>query len=351
MSTPQTMKSLITQETKTVAVEEIPVPEIDEDEVLIKNVAIALNPTDWKHVDFTTNVGTIPGCDFSGTVVQIGKSVTNFAVGDHVAGFTQGGMYKDRGAFAEYVKTPADLVWKVPEGTLTHEEAATFGCAYWTAVQALFNPTRLGLTEPPNRAATSEWILIYGGSTSVGLFAVQLAHLAGYKVISTASVKNHQLVKSLGADAVIDYKNPDVVDQIKQITGNSIHIGFDTVSTEPSQELAIKTFGPGSGKLLIILGPSKTAQELRSDVKIQSTLIYTALGRAFQYRQSRYEVQPEDRAHMAAFLKKTPELVRTGAIKPNPVKLWPGGLETVKDGLQYLREGKNSGEKVVYRLA
>lgn len=54
---------------------------------------------------------------------------------------------------------------------------------------------------------------------------------------------------------------------------------------------------------------------------------------------------------MVEFLKKTPELVNSGAVRPNPVKLWPGGLESVKDGLDYLKEGKNSGEKVVYRIA
>lgn len=76
--------------------------------------------------------GTIIGCDFSGTVVQLGKVAAEQAfvkLGDHVAGFVQGGTYRDRGAFAEYVKTPADLVWRVPTGTLTHEEAATMGCA------------------------------------------------------------------------------------------------------------------------------------------------------------------------------------------------------------------------------
>lgn len=54
---------------------------------------------------------------------------------------------------------------------------------------------------------------------------------------------------------------------------------------------------------------------------------------------------------MAQFLKKIPELVKSGAVKPNPVKLWPGGLESVKEGFNYLKEGRNSGEKVVYRIA
>lgn len=80
-------------------------------------------------MDFVQNVGTILGCDFSGYVAQVGKNVTSLKVGQHVAGFTQGGTYPDGGAFAEFVRTGADLVWAVPSGTMSHEEAATLGCA------------------------------------------------------------------------------------------------------------------------------------------------------------------------------------------------------------------------------
>ena len=92
--------------------------------------------------------GSVLGCDFSGVVVRTGNGVTvsscdsdstgtgspdsglRVCVGDHVAGFVMGSTFPDRGAYAEYVKTPAELAWIVPEGTLTHEEAATLGCAY-----------------------------------------------------------------------------------------------------------------------------------------------------------------------------------------------------------------------------
>ena len=76
-----------------------------------------------------THPNTICGCDWSGYIVKVGKNVTSPAVGDHVAGFVHGGTFADEGAFAEYIKVPAELVWTVPEGTLSHEEAATLGCA------------------------------------------------------------------------------------------------------------------------------------------------------------------------------------------------------------------------------
>ena len=74
--------------------------------------------------------GSVLGCDFSGIVAKVGKNVTSPKVGDHVAAFVHGAAFADEGAFAEYVKTPADLVWRVPDNTLSHEEASTLGCAY-----------------------------------------------------------------------------------------------------------------------------------------------------------------------------------------------------------------------------
>lgn len=344
------MKALVTQANKTAAVKDIPVPTIDDDEILVQTVALAQNPTDWKFIQNVTNEGTIVGCDWSGYVVKTGKKVSTLSVGDHVAGFVQGGTYKDRGAYAEYVKTPAELAWKVPQGTISHEEAATMGCSFWTAVQALFHPTRLALVEPPNKVGKAEWVLIYGGSGSVGMFATQLAHIAGYKVVTTASPRNFELCKSLGADAVFDYRDPDVVKKIKEATGDSIHKALDAISEASSQKITIEAFAPGPGKIVTILPPKDEARALRQDVTIQGTLIYTSLGREFDLRGSVYPASPEDRAHMAQFLKQVPELVSSGKIKPNRVKLWEGGLYGINDGLQYMIEGKNSGEKIVYRL-
>ena len=76
-----------------------------------------------------TVAGTIVGCDFAGTIAQVGKNVTALSVGDRVAGFTQGSTWNDVGAFAEYTRASWDLVWKVPSGALTTEQAVTFGCA------------------------------------------------------------------------------------------------------------------------------------------------------------------------------------------------------------------------------
>ncbi|KAI0748384.1 GroES-like protein [Daedaleopsis nitida] len=349
-SAPQTMKAVVIEEGHRVSIKDHPVPPLEDNDVLIKTVSVAQNPTDWKHVDFVGVPGSILGCDFSGIVAKVGKNVSTLKVGDHVAGFVHGAQFPDEGAFAEYVKTPADLVWVVPENTISHDEAATLGCAFWTAVQALYHPTRLGLVEPPAKTSGDEWILVYGGSSAVGQCLVRLAALSGYKVISTASPRNFDLVKSLGATEVFDYKDPEVVSKIKKATGDSITKAVDAISEKSSQGITAEALSPKGGDVILVLGPASDATS-RTDVKFKPTLVYTALGRAFTFGSgAHYAVSDEDRTHMAAFLKKLPKLVQDGAVKPLPIKLWEGGLAAVPDGLQHMREGKVSAEKIVYRV-
>ena len=79
-------------------------------------------------------------------------------------------------------------------------------------------------------------------------------------------------------------------------------------------------------------------------------LVYTALGREFSFFGTPFPVSSEDRTHMAHFLKTVPELVKSGQVKGNPTKLLDGGLEGVPAGFELMKEGKNSGEKFVYRV-
>ncbi|KAH9934267.1 GroES-like protein [Fomitopsis serialis] len=348
---PTTMKAVVVQEGKKVAVKDHPVPSIGDDDILVKVVAVAQNPADWRFVDAVQNVGTVIGCDWSGHVVQRGKNVTTPDLGAHVSGFVMGGTFVDSGAYAEYVKTPAELAWTVPEGTLSHEQAATVSAGLFTAAQCLYHPQRLALVEPPEKVEGVDWILIYGGSSSVGQYAIQLAHLSGYKVITTASPRNFDLVKSLGADTAFDYKDPGVVEAIKSATGDSLRHAIDTQSIKETQEICARAMGPQGGKLVLMFPPTFKAKKLRKDVEFISTMIYTALGRPFSLGpQAKFAAQPKDRAQIANFMLKTPQLVRDGLIVPNRVKLWEGGLQAIPEGLQYMREGKVSGEKVVYRV-
>jgi NADPH:quinone reductase-like Zn-dependent oxidoreductase len=120
------MRALVTAEGNNgaVAVKEVPTPKPGEGEILVKVVAVAQNPTDWKHTELVLDTDLIVGCDYAGEVVQVAEGVENFQVGDRVSGVVHGSQYKDRGSFAEYLKTDAGLVWHIPEN-LSYEEAAT----------------------------------------------------------------------------------------------------------------------------------------------------------------------------------------------------------------------------------
>ena len=99
-----------------------------------------------------------------------------------------------------------------------------------------------------------------------------------------------------------------------------------------------------------VSAPRVASPETSVLTPLAATLIYTACGRPFTSPWLTFAGEPEDRQHMEAFLKKVPQLVRDGSVKPLPVKLWEGGLSKISDGLAYMREGKVSAEKIVYCL-
>lgn len=204
----------------------------------------------------------------------------------------------------------------------------------------------------------------------MGQFAIQLLRLSGYKIVTTASPRNFELIKSLGADAVFDYRDPEVVSKIKAATGDSITNVLDAISVKDTQRISAASVAPSGGKVVLVLRRPPGVTD-RKDVDFHGaclgpglslvlssgrpsfsaeTVIYTALGRAFAWPWADYPVSDEDRAHMVQFLKKVPVLLKDGSIKPVPVKLWEGGLGAIPDGLQYMREGKVSAEKIVYRV-
>ena len=195
-----------------------------DDQIVIRNHAVAINPLDWIiQVDGNFSYRwlkypTVLGSDVAGDVVEIGKDVTRFRVGDRVLGHAVG-TDKDtnkaaEGAFQQYTVVLERLASPIPD-TLTYEDAAVLPLAVSTASSGLFQKDYLGLQHPSaNAKPTGETVLVWGGSTSVGSNAVQLAAAAGYEVIATASPRNFDYVKSLGASEVFDYNSPTVVPDI-----------------------------------------------------------------------------------------------------------------------------------------
>ena len=171
---------------KVLEIRDIPQPTPKEKEVLIRARASSINPLDWRMKRQR------PGVDLAGEVAQIGAGVTQFKPGDAVLGV-------GKGAFAEYASASEVRVIAKPEG-LTFEQAAAVPIAGLTALQGLRDKGRL---------QAGRKVLINGASGGIGTFAVQIAKSFGAHVTGVCSTKNVELVRSLGADRVIDYTADD----------------------------------------------------------------------------------------------------------------------------------------------
>lgn len=199
------------------------------EEIVIRNHAVAINPLD--HIK--QNVGdllyswvkypAILGTDVAGEVVEVGPNVTRFRVGDRVVGNSIGLAEKHNSpsqcGFQEYTVLLTKMSSHIP-GWLSYESAAVMPLGLSTAACSLFQKDQLGLQYPTvpamKRVSTGQTLLIWGGSTSVGSNAIQLAVAAGYEVITTASPRNFEYVKRLGAAQVFDYNSQTVVADIKR---------------------------------------------------------------------------------------------------------------------------------------
>ncbi|KAB8205981.1 Alcohol dehydrogenase GroES-like domain protein [Aspergillus parasiticus SU-1] len=324
-----------------------PIPALRDDYILVKTVAVALNPTDWKHIAFLAPPGALIGCDYAGIVEEVGKAVKKpFKKGDRVCGFVHGGnaVQHEDGAFAEYIVAKGDVQIRIPDN-LSFQEAATLGVGISTVGQGLYQSLKLALPSEPIKEP--EPILIYGGSTATGTLAIQFAKLSGYTVLTTCSPHNFDLVKRLGADAVFDYKDPNSAAEIRKYTNNNLKLVFDTISLKASSEYceqAISTEGGDYGVLLF------TSIE-RENVTTRHTLAYTIIGEEFSFGDTVFPARAEDKAFAEKFWAIAEKLLADGKVKVHQPKVNPGGLQGVLEGLKLLKEDKVSGEKLVYNVA
>ncbi|GAA5957629.1 hypothetical protein JCM21900_000773 [Sporobolomyces salmonicolor] len=342
------MKAVVVVSKGQVAVKDVPTPQPGAGEILVKNEAIALNPTDWKHRDWIAPPGAWLGCDFAGTVEKVGSGVTNLKEGDRVASFVHGGLWEGEGSFAEYVKTEATLVWKVSENIDWEEAAASGGIAPLTAVQALYFRHKLAYPANPTKDATP--ILVWGGSTSVGLYAIQLLKLSGYTVIATASEKNWPLLKQFGATSVYSYSDPEVSSKIAKDYPTLVH-GFDCISEKGTTVQIAASFASKKGHVVTLLPVNDDNLKAFEQVKIEPTLVYTVLGKPFKMGPTEFPEMAEDKKQIEEWLAgPMPELMGSGKLKSNPLLRREGALEKVNEGMDFVKEGKNHAQKLTYKL-
>ncbi len=192
---------------------EIPTPEPNEEEMLVRVHATSINPydIDLRKADLKELYPFVPGGDVSGVVAKVGKNVKNFKEGDEVFYMTPLFI----GSYAEYNLVHQDMAARKP-GNVSHAEAASFPLAALTAWQGLFNKLQL---------LPSEKLLILG-TGGVGLYALQLAKIAGAFVIASGGQASCEVSKALGADVVLDYRAEDVIQRVMDVTN---HAGVDLI--------------------------------------------------------------------------------------------------------------------------
>jgi len=345
--------AVVVQKPGEAQVQEASIPKLRDDYILVKTKAVALNPTDWKHVDFLTSKGARIGCDYSGVVEEVGSKVTKpFKKGDRVCGFCHGGneVNHDDGSFGEYITAKGDIQIQIPSN-LSFEEAATLGVGVTTVGQGLYQSLQLPL---PNKPATEKtYLLIYGGSTATGSLAIQYAKLSGLTVAVTCSPRNFDYVKSLGADAAFDYSTPTCSQEINTWSQNSIHHAFDCISEGQSPSITIPAMSSSGGIYSTLLPiPESDVRKLNSKVDYRTTLGYSVVGEYFRFGPQERKASPEDFEFGKMFWELSRGLFKEGKVRVHKVSLdkYGKGFEGVLKGLDAMRAGKVSGEKLVFTV-
>src|SRR3954468_18526065 len=263
---------------------DLPDPVAAPGEFVVDVTAASVNGADWKVRDGKSGqLSRFPyilGRDFSGVVSAVGEGVTDLRVGDPVFAVCDVGQ---EGAYAEKIAIKAAIVAGKP-AQLSHVDAAALALAGLTAICTVEDTLKL---------KRGETILIQGGAGGVAAFAIQLAKHLGARVITTASASNHDYLRKIGADEIIDYNAVDFTSVVKDCDAV-----FDTVGGDVAQR-SFAVLRPGGRAAFIASGPQAPKPE-RSDV----IALRPAVGR--------------DRPH----LERIVELVTAGAVRPPEVTLY-----------------------------
>ena len=274
--------------------------------------------------------------------------IGNYKRGQRVAGFVYGGLEPEmeiRGAFSEYVVQEASLVFRYPS-TISPEAICTLPLVSVAAALGIFHEMHLPL--PPAKLNFN--FLVWGGSTSVGQCAIQLAKSIGCFVVTTASPARHEYLKGLGADLCFDYRDPNVVSLIQEATNGQLAYAFDCISEKESIAQVCSTLTTNDAHLATVLPFSTNV--LPVNITEHRILVYTIFGMERVLFGKYFPANPLDKEFAEKFYKLLSEfLLPADVLKPNRVVRMPGGLNGVKDGFTRMMEHKISAEKLVYTIS
>ena len=312
---------------------EMPDPVLREDEVLVQIHAAGVNLLDSKirNGEFKLILPYRPpfilGHDVAGIVVRVGPRVRQFKPGDEV--YARPDDFRI-GAFAEYIAVKENSLAIKPK-ELTMEEAASIPLVGLTAWQALIEKANL---------KKGQKVFIQAGSGGVGTFAIQLAKHVGATVATTTSTANVELVKSLGADVVIDYKKDDFERLLRD---------YDVVLHSQDQKTLEKSLRvlKGGGKLISISGPPdpEFGEEIQSPWYVK--LIMRLLGFGIRRKARRHNVSFSFLFMKASGrqLREITRLIDSGVIRPVVDRVFP--FELTNEAMAYVEKGRAKGKVVV----
>ncbi|MFL0498303.1 NADP-dependent oxidoreductase [Priestia megaterium] len=314
---------------------EMPTPQIGEYEVLAEIHAASINPVDFKIRDGKVKLlvkykmPLILGNDFSGVIAKVGAKVTRFKVGDEIYARPRKSKI---GTFAEYIAIHEDDIALKPKN-LSFEEAASIPLVGLTSYQALTDILQL---------QKGQKILIQAGAGGVGTFAIQLAKLMGATVATTASEAGANLVKSLGADEIINYKT----EKFEEILKN-----YDAVFDTLGGEILEKSFGviKDGGKIVSVSGLPNARFGKEYGSGFFKTLLFSAASHKLTLLEKEHNVQ-----YTFLFMKPSGEQLRiianfieTGKIKPIIDRVFP--FKDAQKAMEYTESGRAKG-KIILKI-
>lgn len=314
---------------------EVPLPEIGEYEVLAEIHAASINPLDFRirngevKLVVSYEMPLILGNDFSGIVTKVGKKVTRFKVGDEVYGRPRESKI---GTFAEYISIHEDDLALKPKN-LSFEEAASIPLVGLTSYQVLHEILQL---------QKGEKVLIHAGAGGVGTFAIQLAKLMGATVATTASEASRELVQSLGADEIINYKT----DNFEDILEN-----YDAVFDTLGGKLLEKSFTvlKDGGKIISIAGIPNARFAEERELGFFKKMLFSMASKKLTSLEKKHHVE-----YRYWFMKPSGEHLRiitdwieSGKIEPVIDRVY--SFEDAQKAMEYSESGRAKG-KIILKI-
>ncbi|KAG5929810.1 putative secondary metabolism biosynthetic enzyme [Claviceps africana] len=325
--------------------------------VLIRVLAVALNPTDYRMPAYNPVPGAVLGCDFVGIALEAGPQAATCSPGMRVCGTVHGcnPANPNNGAFAEYLVADARVLLRVPN-TWSDLQGAALGGVGWATV-ALAMEDCLKLTGRPSRPAQPRAdgsrvpVMVYGGATATGTMACQILTSSGYDAIATASSASSTLVKGFGATAVFAYTSPTCGEMVQKATSGSLKHVIDCI-TSPDSVACCFTALARAGARYASLDYALPEWRTRKSVKVDMPLAYTFWGTEVKLRDLYYrEADPTKLELAVRWRHEIQMLLDGGQLKCHPVREVPGRWNGIINGLQMLKAGEVRGQKLVVRIA